>query len=62
VYKETGEWRAKKTKYKFILHKLLNLGVPYFAFSAIYITINSFVGEANTNSSITDIIYIWKKI
>lgn len=60
VYKETGEWKGKKTKYAFILHKLLNLGVPYVVFSAIYIAINAFVGEANTNSSITDILLIWK--
>lgn len=60
VYKETGEWKGKKTKPKFILHKLLNLGVPYVTFSSVYIAINSFVGEANTSSSITDILYIWK--
>ena len=42
------------------LHKLLNLGVPYLVFSAVYIAINSFVGEANNHSSITDILFIWK--
>lgn len=60
VYKETGEWKGKKTRLGFIIHKLFNLGVPYVVFSVIYIAINSFVGEANTNSSITDILYIWK--
>lgn len=60
VYKETGEWKSKKTKPKFILHKLLNFGIPYFVFSAIYIFINSFVGQANTNSSLSDILKIWK--
>ena len=60
VYKETGEWRGKKSKSAFIIHKLVNLGVPYVVFSAIYIAINAFVGEANTNSSITDILTIWK--
>ena len=60
VYKETGEWKGKKTKSAFIIHKLVNLGVPYVVFSAIYIAINAFVGEANTNSSITDILKIWK--
>jgi peptidoglycan/LPS O-acetylase OafA/YrhL len=39
---------------------LLNLGVPYLVFSAVYIAINSFVGEANNHSSITDILFIWK--
>lgn len=60
VYKETGEWKGKKTKISFIIHKLVNLGVPYVVFSAIYIAINAFVGEANTKSSITDILKIWK--
>ena len=60
VYKETGEWRGKKTRHGFILHKLLNLGVPYAAFSAVYILINSLVGETNTQSSVMDILNIWK--
>lgn len=60
VYKETGEWKNKKTKIQFIIHKLLNLGIPYFVFSAVYIAINSFVSEANTQSSLSDILTIWK--
>ncbi len=60
VYKETGEWKGKKTKSNFILHKLLNLGVPYIAFSALYILINSFVAQANSKASLTDILFIWK--
>lgn len=60
VYRLTGEWKNHKTKYGFILHKLLGLGIPYVVFSAVYIFINSFVGEANTQSSIKDILFIWK--
>ena len=60
VYKETGEWKRKKTKARFILSKLCGLGIPYVVFSAVYIFINSFVGEANTNSSVSDILNIWK--
>lgn len=60
VYKETGQWKGKKTKIGFVLHKLVNLGVPYVVFSAVYILINSFVGQANTQSSVRDILYIWK--
>lgn len=60
VYKITGEWKGKKTKIKFIKHKLLNLGVPYIVFSTIYILINSFVGSANTKSSVSDVFTIWK--
>ena len=60
VYKETGEWKGKKTKAKFILHKLLNLGVPYLVFSVVYIFVNSFVGQVNTSSSLIDALFIWK--
>lgn len=60
VYKITGAWNSKKTKWGFVLHKLYNLGVPYIVFSAVYILINSFVGEANTGFAPADILYIWK--
>lgn len=60
VYKLTGEWRGHETKRKFILHKLLALGIPYVVFSVVYISINSFVGSVNTQSALTDILYIWK--
>ena len=60
VYKVTGEWRGKKTKCRFIIHKLYNLGVPYVVFSIIYVLINSLVGEANTGFVISDIFNIWK--
>ena len=60
VYRLTGEWKNHKSKFGFILHKFLGLGIPYIVFSAVYIAINSFVGEANTQSSIKDILFIWK--
>ena len=60
VYRLGGEWRSHKTRYGFILHKLLNLGIPYVVFSAVYIALNSLVGEVNTESSLTDILLIWK--
>ena len=37
VYKVTGEWKSKKSKWGFLLYKLYNLGIPYIAFSVIYI-------------------------
>ena len=60
VYKMTGEWKGKQSKWKFILYKLYNLGIPYIAFSIVYILINSLVGEANTGFAPSDILYIWK--
>lgn len=60
VYKLTGEWQSKNTKSNFIKHKLLNLGIPYIIFSVVYILINSFVGQTNTESSLFDILYLWK--
>ena len=60
VYKVTGEWKGKETKCGFILYKLYNLGIPYITFSAVYVLINSLVGEANTGFALSDILYIWK--
>ena len=60
VYRMTGEWRGKKTRLGFILHKLIGLGIPYVVFSAVYILINSLVGQVNTQSSVWDILWIWK--
>ena len=60
VYKVTGEWKSKKTKLGFLLYKLYNLGIPYIAFSVVYILINSLVGESNTGFAVSDILYIWK--
>lgn len=60
VYNLTGEWKGKKTKSKFVLHKLYSIGIPYIVFSVIYILINSVVGQTNTQSSARDILYIWK--
>ena len=60
VYNVTGEWKSKKTKWGFLLYKLYNLGIPYIAFSAIYVLINSLVGEANTGFAPSDILNIWK--
>ena len=60
VYKVTGEWKSKKTKWGFLLYKLYNLGIPYIAFSAIYVLINSLVGETNTGFAPSDILNILK--
>ena len=60
VYKMTDEWRSKKTKVGFIKYKLISLGVPYIVFSVVYILINSLVGQANTQSSVMDVLNIWK--
>lgn len=60
VYRLTGGWEAKGTRKKFLLHKLLNLGIPYFVFSSIYILINSVTSGVNHSSSISDILMLWR--
>ena len=60
VYRMGGGWKNHGTRHGFVLHKLLSLGVPYVVFSVVYIAINSLVGAANTQSSISDILLIWK--
>ena len=59
VYELTGRWRGKKTRGRFILHKLLSLGVPYVVFSAVYILVNTVAGGTNTEYTLTDILGIW---
>lgn len=50
-----GLWRT-------LLHKLINIGVPYFAFSAIYIMLNSLVGSGvNTAFKASSILTLWYK-
>ena len=60
VYRLTGEWRGKQTKLRFVRYKLICLGIPYVVFSAVYVLINSFVGQANTQFAPRDILLIWK--
>lgn len=60
VYRLTGGWEAKGTRKKFLLHKLFNLGIPYFVFSSIYILINSVTSGVNNSSSISDILMLWR--
>ena len=60
VYKLTGEWKGKKSKWNFILYKLYSLGVPYVVFTSVYVLINSLAGGANTAFSVSDLLYIWK--
>ena len=60
VYRLTGEWKGKKTRWQFILHKAVNLGVPYFVFSILYILINSLIPGTNTEYSLRDILFLWK--
>ena len=60
VYRLTGGWKAKGTRKNFLLHKLLNLGIPYFVFSSIYILINSLTSEVNNSSNISDILILWR--
>lgn len=43
------------------MHKLLNLGVPYFAFSIAYILINSIIPGTNSNFAVSDIFKLWNK-
>ncbi|MBR0408805.1 MAG: acyltransferase [Clostridia bacterium] len=60
VYRITGEWKSKKTRWQFILHKALNLGVPYVVFSILYIVINNLIPGTNFSHSLKDILYLWK--
>ncbi len=60
VYSFTGGWQRKKTRLGFILYKLLNLGVPYAFFSAVYIAMNSVIPSVNNKNQLGDILTIYK--
>lgn len=60
VYRITGEWKNKKTRWQFILHKMVNLGVPYIVFSILYVLINSRIPSTNYSYSMQDLLYLWK--
>lgn len=58
VYRITGG--KQRNKMKFIMHKLINLGIPYIIFSIVYILINNAAGEVNTRFSLYDILTLYK--
>ena len=60
VYQLTGGCNGKRSRPGFVKHKLLNLGVPYFAFSAVYIVINSLIPGVNNSNELSDILFLWK--
>ena len=59
VYSITGGISRAKSRISFMLSKLLNLGVPYFVFSAAYIAVNSLTPGVNNENSLSDILKIW---
>ncbi|MCM1134510.1 MAG: acyltransferase [Clostridium sp.] len=62
VYHISGEWESKgNSRLSFILYKLLNLGVPYFTFSSIYIVMNSMTSGVNNKNNLADIFLLWKQ-
>ena len=61
VFKINGGWQRSKSQLDFLSHKLLNLGIPYFAFSTLYIFINSLVPGTNSEFSTVDIVSLWNK-
>lgn len=60
VYRLTGGWESKGNRFNFILHKFLNLGIPYFFFSTLYILINIITPGVNNRNSLSDILLLWK--
>lgn len=58
VYGITGKWEKKKTRRDYIAYKAVNLGIPYFFFSTVYIFINSCIPGTNHDYSMQDILSI----
>lgn len=60
VYSITGGWKKKGTRVSFLKNKFLNLAVPYFTFSIIYIVINCGIPGVNNQNTLCDILWLWK--
>ena len=60
VYKITRKWESKGSRINFIVYKFVNLAVPYFTMSILYILINSMTAKTNTDFSASDIFLLWK--
>lgn len=60
AYKISAEGKKPRSKRGFLISKAVNLGIPYIFFSVLYIVINSLVGSVNTQSSLSEILFIWK--
>ena len=60
VYSITGGWEKKGTRVSFLKNKFLNLAVPYFTFSIIYIVINCSIPGVNNQDTLSDIFWLWK--
>lgn len=58
VFTFTGTWHKKGSRLRFIGGKLLSLGVPYTVFSSLYIAVNSLIPGVNTQSALSDILFI----
>lgn len=60
VYKISGFWKSKGSRKSFLFNKCINLLIPYFSFSTIYILINSLTSGTNTKFTTNDIFQLWK--
>lgn len=60
VYSHNGRWTKKGSKGKFLLNKLLNIGIPYLIFSTVYILVNTLIPGTNHDCSLTDVLFLWK--
>lgn len=59
VFKINGGWSRSSSRFAFIMHKLLNLGVPYLVFSSVYILVNSLIPGTNSKFAVSDILKLW---
>lgn len=61
IYNVKGGWKVQGNRKEFILKKFINLGIPYFSFSIVYIVLNSMIKSVNNRSNFLDILYLWEK-
>lgn len=60
LYEKSKKINGIKDYFRFAVKKIINLGIPYLAFSIIFILLNYFASGTNSEYSLKDIIYLYK--
>lgn len=60
LYSISKKINGIKDYFKFAIKKIINLGIPYLAFSIIFILLNYFSSGTNSEYSLKDIVYLYQ--
>lgn len=58
VYQYGGGWKRKGSRIRFLRNKIINLAIPYFIFSVVYIVLNSCISSTNSDFHLRNILFL----